>query len=88
MQSFALLYVGPCRGNGKENGNYYIIIGYVLGLYKDNGQENGNCNITKEVYLNLISMNIVRSVFVITQANHRVSPESNLHSLNYASIVM
>ena len=21
------------RDNGKENGNYYIIIGYILGLY-------------------------------------------------------
>ena len=37
--------------NGKENGNYYIIIGYVyiyihigvmLGLYRENGKENGN----------------------------------------------
>ena len=28
--------------NGKENGNYYIIIGYILGLYWDNGKENGN----------------------------------------------
>ena len=64
------------------------MIGYVLGLYKDNGKEHGNYNITKEVYLKLISMNIVRSVFVITQANHRVSQESNLNSLNYASIVM
>ena len=31
-----------CRGNGAENGNYYIIIGYILGLYWDNGEENGN----------------------------------------------
>ena len=30
--------------NGKENGNYYIIIGYILGLYWDNGRENGNYN--------------------------------------------
>ena len=22
--------------NGKENGNYYIIIGFTLGLYRDN----------------------------------------------------
>ena len=28
--------------NGKEDGNYYIIIGYILGLYWDNGKENGN----------------------------------------------
>ena len=26
----------------KENGNYYIIIGYISGLYRDNGKENGN----------------------------------------------
>ena len=26
------------RDNGKENGNYYSI----LGLYRDNGKENGN----------------------------------------------
>ena len=28
--------------NGKENGNYYSIIGYILGLYWDSGKENGN----------------------------------------------
>ena len=28
--------------NGKENGNYYSTIGYILGLYWDNGKENGN----------------------------------------------
>ena len=28
--------------NGKGNGNCYIIIGYILGLYKDNGKGNGN----------------------------------------------
>ena len=28
--------------NGKENGNYYIIIGYIQGIYWDNGKENGN----------------------------------------------
>ena len=33
----------PCLGPGPvENGDYYIIIGYILGLYKDNGEENGN----------------------------------------------
>ena len=26
----------------KENGNYYTIIEYILGLYWDNGKENGN----------------------------------------------
>ena len=24
--------------NGKENGNYYVKIGYMLGLYRDNGK--------------------------------------------------
>ena len=28
--------LGLDRDNGRENGNYSIIIGYVLGLYKDN----------------------------------------------------
>ena len=28
--------------SGKENGNYYVIIGYILGLYWDTGKENGN----------------------------------------------
>ena len=27
--------------NGKENGNYHIMV-YILGLYRDNGKENGN----------------------------------------------
>ena len=26
------------RDNGKENGNYYILIEYILGLDKDNGK--------------------------------------------------
>ena len=27
------------NGNdGKENGNYYSIIGFILGLYRDNGK--------------------------------------------------
>ena len=30
---------------GKENGNYFIIIGYILGLYRNNGKENGNYHI-------------------------------------------
>ena len=33
---------GLYRDNGKENGNYYNTIGYILGLYGDNGKENGN----------------------------------------------
>ena len=32
------LHIVPLRDNGKENGNYYII----LGLYRINGKENGN----------------------------------------------
>ena len=35
------LYLGLFRDNGKENGNYYIIIGYILGLYS-NSDTNGN----------------------------------------------
>ena len=35
-------YIGLIRDNGKEAGNYYIIIGYMLGIYWDNGKENGN----------------------------------------------
>ena len=34
--------LGLYRDNGKENGNYYIIIEYTLGLYWENGKENGN----------------------------------------------
>ena len=26
------------RDNGKENGNYYIIIGHIVGLFMENGQ--------------------------------------------------
>ena len=36
---------GLYRDNGKENGNYYSILGLyqgILGLYRDNGKENGN----------------------------------------------
>ena len=29
------------RDNGKENENYYIIVGYILGLYRDHERENG-----------------------------------------------
>ena len=46
-------YIGvlPAEYNGKENGNYYSIIGCILGLYRkgilwrlywDNGKENGS----------------------------------------------
>ena len=34
-----IVYWGYIGNSGKENGNYYSI----LGLYRDNGQENGNC---------------------------------------------
>ena len=27
------------RDNGKEHGNYCILIGYIVGLYRDNGKE-------------------------------------------------
>ena len=33
---------GKIGDYGEENGNYYIIMGYILGLYEDNGKENGN----------------------------------------------
>ena len=36
------IVVGLYRNNGRENGNYYIIMGSVLGFYRKNGQENGN----------------------------------------------
>ena len=32
----------PKSYNDKENGNYYSIIGYILGLCRDNGKQNGN----------------------------------------------
>ena len=39
-------YLGPwtlrARDAGKQNGNNYIIIGAMLGLYTDSGKENGN----------------------------------------------
>ena len=37
--------LGLYRDNGKEIGNYHIIIGFILWLYRDNGNENGNCYI-------------------------------------------
>ena len=42
------------RENGKENGNYCIMIGYILGLYGDNGKENGNYCIIIGVYIGII----------------------------------
>ena len=30
------------RDNGKENENYYSILGFILGLFRDNEKENGN----------------------------------------------
>ena len=32
---------GLYRENGNENGNYYMLIGYILGLYRENGQLRG-----------------------------------------------
>ena len=32
FQGLGLGFLGLYRDNGKENGNYYIIIGYILGL--------------------------------------------------------
>ena len=34
--------VGLYRDKGQENGNSYIIIGFILGICKDKGQENGS----------------------------------------------
>ena len=31
--------MGLYGDNGKENGNYYNVIGYIMGLYWDNGRE-------------------------------------------------
>ena len=39
--------------NGRGNGNCYIIIGYILGLYRDNGTGNGNCYIIIRYILGL-----------------------------------
>ena len=39
-------YRGYIGNNGKENGNYHVIIGYIFGLYRgyvgNNGKENGS----------------------------------------------
>ena len=32
-------YIGIYRDNGKEHGNYYIIIRLNIGIYRDNGKE-------------------------------------------------
>ena len=34
----------------KENGNYYSIRGFILGLYRGNGKENGNYYVGSRVY--------------------------------------
>ena len=39
--------LGLYRDNGKQNGNYYSIIGYILWFYWDNGKENGNYYLQK-----------------------------------------
>ena len=35
------------RDNGTEHGKYYVIIGYILGLYRENGTEHGNYYVIK-----------------------------------------
>ena len=35
------IWVFSLRWNGKENGSYYIILGYKLGLFRDNAKEDG-----------------------------------------------
>ena len=35
-------WLGLYRDNGKEKGNHYSTIGFLLGLYRDNEKENGN----------------------------------------------
>ena len=45
------IYIGGLfRDNGKENGNYYIIMGYILGLYRDN-ERNGNYHLGFRVWV-------------------------------------
>ena len=44
---------GHAVDNGNENGDYCIIIGYILGLYWDNGKENGNYRDSRE-YIRII----------------------------------
>ena len=48
-----IVILGLYKDNGKENGNYYSIlglywgyIGIILGFYWDNGKENGTTGIT------------------------------------------
>ena len=40
--TYIYIYISPSRDNGKENGNYYVIVGYMLGLYWGDGKENGS----------------------------------------------
>ena len=42
MESTILKDLGLYWGNGKENGNYYSIVGSIWALYRGNGKENGN----------------------------------------------
>ena len=41
MNLEALVLVGLCRNNAKDNGNYHIILGFIMGLYRDDGKEHG-----------------------------------------------
>ena len=37
------IFIGAIyRDNGKENGNYYSIIGDIGAIFRDNGKEHGN----------------------------------------------
>ena len=31
-----MAHIRLCRDDGKENGSYQILVGYMLGLYRDN----------------------------------------------------
>ena len=62
-------YIGD---NGKENGNSYIIIGYILGLYTDNGKENGNYY--KDCFVNYTKADCPPSSFVFFAGCSYVSP--------------
>ena len=35
--------------DGKENGKHCIIVGYIVGLYKDNGNQNGKHTVSTAV---------------------------------------
>ena len=47
---YIYIYWGLFRDNGKENGNYNIIMGYILGLYRDN-ERNGHYHLGLRVWV-------------------------------------